>query len=269
MSGKSYKKYIREEIFKPLGINCSFLEDFNSSFASPYYTEGGKIKRANVPGGPMNGAGGIACSAVDLAKYGYMYVSKDERVVSRKSIEEMEKPRIRIPYEISYGDYHYGYGLMIMENFFGRRVIGHGGSVLVYTAYMLYSRKDDISIAVLSNSTGYPMKLLALYTLSKFTGLDPEKLDFVRKDEIYSKLVGKYRTYGETIEGKVKRKGDFLILELSEDVTSVEIILIPQKIDEERSIFYTLSYGSKMPVEFVQKEGKVILIYERYLLEKA
>ncbi len=266
--GKSYKEYMREEIFKPLGIKCSFLEDFSDEFAAPYYPKDGRVKRADMPSGPMNGAGGIACSAIDLARYGYMYVSKDERVVSRESIEEMEKPRIKIPYEVPYGDYYYGYGLMIMSDFFGRTIIGHGGSVLVYTAHMLYSESDNISVAVLSNSTGYPIKLFALYVFSYFTGIDPEELSFVREDEVYSKLSGKYRTYSGTIDGVVKRRGDFLILELFEDITSSEIILVPQKIDERKSIFYTLSYGSKIPVEFVQKGDKTLLIYERYILEK-
>ncbi len=268
VSKRSYKEYLKEEIFKPLGINCLFLEDFGDEFAAPHYPENGEIKRANIPGGPMNGAGGIARSAVDLARYGYMFAAKDERVVSRKSIEDMEKPRIKIPYEIPYGEYHYGYGLMIMSDFFGREIIGHGGSVLVYTAHMLYSRSDDISVAVLSNSTGYPMKLIALYTLSYFTGMNPEELSFVREEKIYSKLVGTYKTYGGTIEGKVRKNWDFLVLELFEDITSSEIILIPQEIDERKSIFYTLSYGSMIPVEFVQKGDKTILIYERYVLEK-
>jgi CubicO group peptidase (beta-lactamase class C family) len=268
VSGMGFKEFIRKEIFEPLNLQCTFLDEFSEEFAFPYYPKDGKIEKGKIPGGPMNGAGGIACSAIDLARYGYMYISKDGRVVSSKSIEEMETPRIKIPYDIPYGNYYYGYVLMIMDDFYGRKVIGHGGSVLVYTANMLYSREDDVSVAVLSNSTGYPMKNFALYALSEFIGIDPDELPFTKRERVYSKLAGSYKTYRGTIEGRVRINGDFLTLELFEDISKIEIILVPEKIEENKAIFHTLSHESIIPVEFVQRNGKTIMIYERYVFEK-
>ncbi len=267
VSGMEYKEFIKSEIFSPLGINCSFIEDQDEKLASPYYLKDGILVKSRTLGGPMNGAGGITCSASDLAKYGYTYVSKNG-VVSPRLIEEMEKPRMRIPYEIPYGNYHYGYGLMIMDDFLGRKVIGHGGSVLVYTAHLLYSREEDISIAVLSNSSGYPMKNFALYLLATFLGEDPEKLSFVRTDDILSSLTGVYRTYHGTISSNIKRSGDFLILELFEDVSPVEMVLVPERLERDHTLFYTLSSGSKIPVQFIRKGDKTLMVYERYVFEK-
>ncbi len=269
VSGVDFKTFIREVIFEPLDLKCSFLEDQNERLASPYYPSEGIIKKSSLPGGPMNGAGGIACSAKDLSLYGYMYASKNERVVSKKSLMEMEKARVRIPHEIPYGDHYYGYGLMTISDFFGKKLVEHGGSVLVYTAEMLYSTEDDVSIAVLANSSGYSMKNIALYALATLVDIDLEELPFVKRDKIYSKFEGEYKTYKSTIKAKVSRQGDFLKIIMFEDLEPYEVILVPEKLEENSSVFYTLTSDSKLPVYFETHNGKTIMIYERYVFEKS
>ncbi len=269
VSGMDFKTFVREAIFKPLGLRCSFLEDQDEMLASPYYPSEGIIKKADLPGGPMNGAGGIVCSSKDLSLYGYMYASRDGKVVSKESLLEMEKARVRIPHEIPYGDHYYGYGLMVISDFFGRKLVEHGGSVLVYTAEMLYSVEDDISIAVLANSSGYSMKNFALYALATLVDIDLEELPFVKRDKVYSKLEGEYKTYKSTIKAKVSRHGDFLKIIMFEDLKPYEVILVPEKLEENSSVFYTLISDSKLPVHFETRNGKTIMIYERYVFEKS
>lgn len=267
VSGKSYKDFLREEIFKPLGLSCRFLDEPSEDFAAPYYVKGNEIRRAPSLGGPMNGAGGIACSSEELAMYGYSFVSR-KSVVSEEALSDMESPKVEIPIEIPFGRYGYGYGLMVMGDFFGRKLVGHGGSVLVYTAQMFYSREEDISIAILSNSSGYSVKNLALYALSEIFGEDPEELPFAKTEKVFEKLTGEYHSYMSTIRAKVVRSADFLKMILKEDFEEMEVILVPEVLSEDSARFYTLMGGSKIPVEFFKKDGKVLMIYERYVLEK-
>ena len=268
VSKRSYKEFLREEIMKPAGLNCYFLDEIEKleNGAIPYIKKDGRFVRTLIPGGPIFAAGGVACSTRELAKYGQFLIEKAKGVVNESTFSEMEKPHIKVPYEYPYADGFYGLGLFIMKNFLGRTIYEHGGSVLVYTAHLMYSREDGVSIAVLTNASGYPMKNIAHYVFANLV-LNGKELPFVKKEKLYSEIKGVYSLYKEAMTANVKPYSDFVKIAFDAD-DEQEIILVPEKMQDDHLIFYTIVNGAKLPVEFFKENGKWHFIYERYIFRK-
>jgi CubicO group peptidase (beta-lactamase class C family) len=182
-------------------------------------------------------------------------------------IEEMEKPRIQLPLQI-FGGESYGYGLSITPNFLGNKLAGHGGSVLVYTAYMGYIPKKKIGIALMANGSGYPLSQIGLYGLALMLNENPENLPFIKIERVYDMLTGLYETYKGTMKAQVVSKGGILQLEIKDKYTDMIIPLIPENIEGQVKKFSAIQSGGKLPVDFTVEENKVELIYERYRLKK-
>jgi CubicO group peptidase (beta-lactamase class C family) len=189
------------------------------------------------------------------------------KILSSEMLELMEKTHINLPYEV-FGGESYGYGWMITPNFHGYKLVGHGGSVLVYTAYVGYIPEEKIGVAVLANTSGYLPSHIGIYALSQVLGVDPEKSPFIKSDRILGELEGEYETYMGTMKAHVKKKGDFLYVEIKDKYTEEIVPLIPEKLEEDKAVFYTISGGRKYTADFKIEEGRVELLYERYKLLK-
>ena len=275
-SGKKYEEYVKENILKPLDMNRSVFTreelEKDADKAVPYViTKEGSRMRSTYPFG-ITADGGLISNVIDLTKYLRMYVNRGEvdgvRVASKESIEEMEKPRIRVPYEV-FGGESYGYGWMVTPSFLGRKLVGHGGSVLVSTAYVGYLPEEKLGVAVLANASGYPLSMIGIYALALMLGKDPEELEIVKRDRILDKLAGKYETYMGTFKATVNRSGDFLFLDTRGKYTGYVIPLVPEELSEEKATFFTVSAGRKVRAEFRIRDGsRVELIFERYKFRK-
>ncbi len=268
VSGRHWMKYVTDEILVPLKMKRTFLEKAeigsDSDVAIPYLIRGTKVTPISVPYG--NGAaGGIVSNASDLSNYVTMFINGGEfegkRVVGKETLAKMEQPYGKWPIE-NYGGDSYGYGLQVIPDFFGHKIIGHGGSVEVYTAEMKYARDMKAGVILLSNGTGYRMGRLAMSAMAMLAGRDPEEIRGVRLDNLLKKLEGEYRAYRETIFAEVKINGSFLMLS-GEDIGK-DIVLIPDGEEKGLAHFYTLSGGARMDVTFRFNQHGVELLYERY-----
>ncbi|MEM3596717.1 MAG: serine hydrolase [Candidatus Bathyarchaeia archaeon] len=275
LSGMNYEDYVREKILKPLHMNRSFFKktdvEVDPNVAVPYIiTRDGECKKSVHPYG-VYADGGLISNVLDLANYIRMYLNrgsyKGTTLISREGIEEMEKPRVPLPLQV-FGGESYGYGLMINPNFFGKKLVGHGGSVLVYTAYIGYIPEKNVGIAVLANGSGYPLSQIGLYGLALMIGENPENLPFMKYERTYDLLTGLYETYKETMKAQVISKGGILQLEIKDKYTDMIIPLIPEDIEGQVKRFYAIQSGGKLPVEFMVEGEKVELVYERYRLKK-
>jgi len=184
-----------------------------------------------------------------------------KRIIGMDTLEKMETPYAKWPIE-HYGGDSYGYGLQVIPNFFGHKVVGHGGSVEVYTAEMKYARDIKAGVVLLANGTGYTMGRLAMSAISLLAGKEPHSIRGVRLENLLKKLEGQYRAYKDTIFAEVKINGSFLMLS-GEDIGK-DIVLVPDGEEEGRAHFYTLSAGSRMDVTFRFNKYGVELLYERY-----
>ncbi len=275
VSGVSYDRYVKENILGPLRMNRSFFHkedvEADADVATPYIiTRDGEPIESVHPYG-IYADGGLISNVCDLSQYIIMYLNRGmcggQTLVSPNSIEEMEKPRVKLPLQV-FGGEAYGYGLSITPNFFGYKMVGHGGSVLVYTAYIGYVPEKQAGVALLANGSGYPLSQIGMYALAMLLDRNPEDLPFVKLERTYDLLCGVYETYKGTMDAKVTAKGGILQIEICDKYTDMIIPLIPEDIESNVKKFYTLQASGKLPVEFIVKDNNVELIYERYRLKK-
>jgi len=64
----------------------------------------------------------------------------------------------------------------------------------------------------MSNCSGYPLSLIAHYTLAHMLGYNPEGLKFGKIDRIYGELQGVYETFKGTMRLTVRRRAGTLVV---------------------------------------------------------
>ncbi|MCL0079777.1 serine hydrolase [Dehalococcoidia bacterium] len=276
-SGMPYEEYVHKHVLAPLGMKRSFFSkeevEKDPDAATPYIiTREGERKPSTYSYGGISSDGALISSVLDLSKYVAMYLEWGEydgtRLLSKDSIEAMETPQVALPHQGPFGEGSYGYGLSIAPDFLGYKLVGHGGSVLVATAYMGFIPGQGVGIALLANGSGYLLSQLGMYGLAILLEKDPESLPFVRRERALTELVGTYETYRGTMKAQVKRMGDFLTIEIKDKYNDLTVPLVPEAIEGKTKTFYTLGAGTRLPVEFRVGEGEIDLIYERYRLQK-
>jgi CubicO group peptidase (beta-lactamase class C family) len=275
LSEVSYEEYIKKGILEPLGMSRTFFSksdiENDEDRATAYIVDREeKHIPSTFPFG-ITSDGGLISNVLDLSNYIKTHINRgtfgERKIVSSETLELMEKTHIKLPYPV-FGGESYGYGWMITPNFHGYRLVGHGGSVLVYTAYVGYIPEKKVGVAVLANASGYLLSHIGMYALSQLLGIDSEASPFIKSDKILGKLEGEYETYMGTMKASVKKKGDFLYIEIKDKYTEDIVPLIPEKLEEDRATFYTLSGGRKYTADFKIEENRIEMIYERYKLVK-
>ena len=276
-SGMPYEEYVQKHLLAPLRMERSFFArekvEKDPDAAIPYIiTRDGERKPSTYPYGGISADGALISSVLDLSIYVAMYLgggeSKGVRLVSRESVETMAAPQVALPQQGPFGKGSYAYGLSITPDFLGHKIVGHGGSVLVATAYMGFIPEQGVGIALLANGSGYPLSQLGLYGLAMLLEKDPEELPFVQMERALTELVGTYETYKGTMKAQVKRRGDFLTIEIKDRYSDLVVILVPEAVEGDVRTFYSLGAGMKLPVEFRVNGIDIDLIYERYRLRK-
>ena len=276
VSGMKYEDFVKKEILAPLKMSRTYFyaEDVerDSDVAVPYIIDKeGRHIRSRFPYG-ITADGGLLSNALDMCNYLIMYLNRgkynDTEIVSRKSIEIMEKPYILLPHRV-FEKEGYGYGLRIVEDFLGKKLVCHSGSVLVYTAYMGYIPSEGIGVVVLANASGYPLSNIGMYALAIALGKDPEKdLWFIARERILEKLQGIYETYKGTYRLSIKKHGDFILAVYRDKYLEQTAILVPIEVKDDYAKFYTFSYGRRIEIEFFINSTGITMIFERYKFVK-
>lgn len=141
VSGKSYIQFINENIFEPLGMNNSGIDDYReilSHKASGYFLSGDKLICSEIDTMSAFSAGALYSTIPDLILWDEALY--DEKLVSKETMNE-----IFTPYKEGYG-----YGWVIDSNINRKRVNHSGGGNGFNHQFHRYI-DDKVTILVLSN----------------------------------------------------------------------------------------------------------------------
>jgi len=278
VSGKPYHDYVRDEILRPLEMTRSTFSkeavDADADTAVPYVLQG-ETRPGRYLYRTIRSEGGLISSVADLSRYLKMFLSGGRGVLSDTSLQEMMTPRVEVPMRdaglfgtvsetVSKPDLFYGYGVQITEDFFGERLVGHGGSVLVSTAHLAFVPERGVGVAVLANGSGYPLSQIAQVAVALALGEDPGALPFRRLERAFERLTGRYEAYRGTVWARLEPQADFLVVR---GLQAQDVLLVPEDLSGPEYRFSTLAGGRRLEVTFHERDG-VELILERYKLRR-
>jgi CubicO group peptidase (beta-lactamase class C family) len=147
VTGKSYWEFVRERIFKPLGMNQTADRDPQfviRNRAVGYEWENNRLVGRDYDLTDVFSAGAVVSTVVDLAKWDAAL--RNESLLKKSSLEKMWTPVVLNNRET----YPYGFGFNTTE-FRGHRLVSHGGQTAGFAANISRFTDDDLTVIVLTN----------------------------------------------------------------------------------------------------------------------
>lgn len=142
-SGKSYGDFLSENIFAPLGMKNTKLNNprlLTPNLATGYYWSLNSFVNAPYHNSTSSYAsGGLVSTTEDLLLWDKALYT--EKLVSRKSLNEI--------FTAHKNNYAYGW---IIEKKFNRNSMGHSGSFNGFSSFILRFTDEKLTVIVLSNS---------------------------------------------------------------------------------------------------------------------
>jgi D-alanyl-D-alanine carboxypeptidase len=156
VSGETLKKYLNENIFKPYGLNNTYLDDGSSIQKTKGYTSiHGELKK-ELPLNPSQywAAGGIISTKDDLIKWNEAIMSG--KVLPLNEINQMMQPTPLTNGKLS--DYGLGFELMNTPEI---KIAGNNGAGLGFNASDIHFLNDGLTIIILTNTSNGNSSLIA------------------------------------------------------------------------------------------------------------
>lgn len=286
-TGIPFHRYIKQKIIAPLGMERTTLNsaefEADPNHIVPHWKKpDGTVEPSRFPyPNPEDNldfsfiaaAGGIASSVEEMTMYLNMQLEQGKHpggiLASKESFEKMQTLHVKRP-DGYYGETGYGYGLSIIPDFLGHKMIDHGGSILVSTAYMAIIPDIKAGVVMMGNSAKIPYEEIAESIFAILMGKEPSavipSLSIKKK---MSKLVGAYKIYKGIESIEVQKKAGMLHLHSKNPFRDITQPLIPEDPRLQSMNFYTYMDGLKTPIEFnVKQNGDIDLYIERYVYHK-
>lgn len=206
VSGKSYENYVKENILQPAGmVNSTFdlselenHEDITMSYAAKEVDGKKEVYPAPVwwDAPSMRAAGYLKSTINDMLLYTEIYRNKgvvgDTRILSEESVKQMTYPYI----EIEPGKY-YGYGLTITPDYYGHKLVEHGGNLKAIASLMSIVPEIGITGVILTNLAAVPAGPMLRAALNDVQGKDVHAshqafVDYELSEDELQKYVGTY-----------------------------------------------------------------------------
>jgi len=210
ISGKSLNEFAAERIFKPLGMDKTFIRanysDLVTNRALSYIDMGDDSYKWLPLNFSNNGATSLHTTAEDFMKW--LNNFKNPTICKPETIVEMMK----VPELTTDNETNYACGITV-ENKNGHKRIGHGGADAGYRSHVFHYPDDDLDIVLLSNTENTPMGLAASKVADIVLGLEEptEKptYKYFQKDNIVKPQLGKFcniefASVGEIFENEGK-----------------------------------------------------------------
>jgi len=175
LSGKSFKEYIQENIFKPLEMNSTAFEprpDMEERLSIPYRFDENtgaqlgvvRLKASVWPAGLVYGTVLNQANWLIVNLNGGKF--KDKQIISEATLEQMftrQYDQFKGKIEDLWGNETAGFGLTWWTQVRdGDRYFAHSGSVGGYTAFLLGNRDRKLGFAILTNGNRAHLHLFKL-----------------------------------------------------------------------------------------------------------
>ncbi|MBK6266192.1 beta-lactamase family protein [Marivirga sp. S37H4] len=152
-SGKSYAQFLQTEIFNPLGMNNSFVNNPDNPGLSVAKKYDKNLKLLPEIINNTTGAGNVYSSIQDLIKFGMFHlISQENDILSPKEVDLMHNyidPDVIYPY---YDSTYYGLG-WYFKNDDGYRIVWHEGGMMGASTMLKLIPDENIAIAVMLNTS--------------------------------------------------------------------------------------------------------------------
>lgn len=189
VTGKNYKEVIRDEIFIPNEMNRTTFEraalENYEDVSTPYQLENGELQECAWPMlGNYAVGGGIRSTALDLLKYGTVYLNE---------------ALMRKPVHLTNGKSFYGYGLQITPDYSGKTLYEHGGSQPGVSSNFGFIPEEKLVAVVLTNVNGASAGDIWLHAVNVACGLPLQQQRYIEpyfhlKEQEQAKFIGEFTT---------------------------------------------------------------------------
>jgi CubicO group peptidase (beta-lactamase class C family) len=188
ITGDSYEKFVRENIFTPLGMKDSGY-DSNSAViphrASGYVSGKNGFENAgfihmSIP----HGAGALYSTTEDLLKW-------EQGLFGGKLLKAASLEKMTTPFKSNYA-----FGLQV-ETAGGHKVIEHGGGIEGFNTELAYYPDDKLTVVVLGNVNGGApgdiARKLAAIAHGETVKLQSERKEITLDPKVLARYVGAYQ----------------------------------------------------------------------------
>jgi CubicO group peptidase (beta-lactamase class C family) len=275
VSGMSYEQYVTEHILKPAGMTHSVFTpeqlEAHSDVAELFTrkTRNGAEEVFHAPvlhdAPAMRAAGFLKSSASDLLQYLDIFRTGGNaggtRILSRESVATMTAPHVKCD-----ACWHYGYGLQIVPDFAGGKLIDHGGSLKGVSSQIFVLPEKGITGVILTNVDGVEVRELAVGALNLLLDrpLETPLFCFAEQPLPAEKLAdyaGEY-TCQEWMEMSVEAKDG--VCQMTMDGTTYALRPVGN------DLFVFSRRGADIPVLFVRNEAGEVhrAVYAKRQLRK-
>lgn len=210
VSGLPYTDYIEKRITKPLGMkHTHFLKadypagtDFSTCYEKNEGEEQGEIYPVmdwwDAPA--MRATGFLKSTVADMIRYSQVFIQhgtvEGKTILQPSSVQEMMASQVRMDYERNYG-----YGLSVIEDYFGHRLVDHGGSLPAISSKFTCIPSLGITAITFVNLMGVPSYKIQAEALNAYFGraLDASPFNHQPIDidySVFNTYIGDY-TSGE------------------------------------------------------------------------
>jgi CubicO group peptidase (beta-lactamase class C family) len=180
VAGKSWDDFVKECLFKPLGMNASNTSvrelPRDGDVATPHEMIDDKLQVIpwrNIDNiGP---AGSINSCAEDMGRWVRLQLSdgtfEKQRLLSSGTLAEMHKPQTVVPLEGPtakfYPHAHFrAYGLgWFLHDYWGKKVVEHGGNIDGMSALVAMLPEEKLGVVVLTNRDGTMLPAAVKYQI--------------------------------------------------------------------------------------------------------
>ena len=151
VSGMKYEKFMKEEVFRPLGLSHTSVPtapDSSRRWAIRYWDSETPLPFYDFD---HRGASAVFSSVHNLVRFGMFHLKVDLRdqkpILTDRSIDQMKRPIARR--SVGRG---YAMGWQIFRNGNGPRVVAHTGSMGGVTAWLILVPQEKVAVALLANT---------------------------------------------------------------------------------------------------------------------